>query len=1362
MDSLTLRPNEKIDMMASFGVGPGEGLTTVSVPPVVAPAPKTFSVSTPQSEGGSETLRPGEKINMMESFNTGGDVGKLSDESPQDIVQPTWRKGWNVIKSTAGVGVGTLNAATGYPFLWGFAAAEYLDPEQFYQMPWYKQLAVSFGGGFLSTLESIAKPGSMGTTGSDYYKAVTGRTIRDDLAHALGIRGVKNAEKWADTLGPMLTTTYDIMSDPSIALPVAASLARLKVPKGFVGSIPKSVIAQVDALNALDDKAVVAEARRLLQLAYDRKLWGIQQGESWYKSTGAKVGLYPPEYRGGIVSGETFEPTMRAKVGPAKMPGVDVEVTGGTRPPGGMVSGTPPSVGKTGMGVDVPREKVTIPPAAQRIMDAAKLRKVRYVQEGNLAKKSGVSALQFMNKARGRLGMPSYEDTKAASQEVEELYGKFGDTMLGKEFGRPDSDLISFDLGALVSAAKEVFGWDETLSALRVLELEDSAIGRTVKSALPDLMQTEGSKITGMVAPEGVSKVVDKTPQPTKVTPPVAKTVVISEPTVPTPPAAPKVVERDVLGNLNTTPEKAVSEDIYDILDGVGVEAPKPEPTAVPGETFRHAVVKKGDHVPGVGTIIETVETKDGKWWVQYMDDSTGKVSLKPLDTFMQKVKAVETPQVTLDMMGFQKMFDELVEGLSKMKAKYVSEKPPFQKQPIPDSILKSPGWDQVIKRRRTVTYKGTKIYAPEVYGVERSILMNLNEIPSPSGIPYIGKAIGLATKYLRTAQRTFDFIGPEATEMFKRPMDVAEHLVAVERVAFDKWLKELRSKIGFKSRTRIGTYAIAQQKSRILDPVTKKYIPYNDGIERLKAMGVTDIPVLDATEMQVYKLMRDKLDEIYTRLSAARVASGHKPFPKVDNYFTFMHDFAAIEAKGINLMRGGGLKELERYIHPTKTSFKSEKYRGKELYPLERDAFVIMERYMPQAFRHIHFSPRIAKLRELLSLMPAPNDPTGKLKWRLSETCPNTYQFISNWLDFQTGIDLGAGKHVEVNRMLTALNRNLPFALLSGYLRTVLIQYSSFRNTLTELGVKYMAQGVYDLLKAATDHTLWEEVMQKSNKMLVRSYDVSVQQAFDAIKSGRGGRLKTIVGRAGMKPTQWADITAAWATWRGAYRKGLAEGLGESKACNYADDTMIRTQGSGARSDISLIQQSAVGRTMSLLQTFAINDWDFLVRDVLGIGNPRVLTVDKLRKITRYVVGTTLINMIYEDGLQMNSPFGTPLRAFMQALDDGEDLPSASWQLIKELAENVPLVGGATRYGTSLFGPAPEMIQDVVTAMRNKRHRVGVMAETIAKAKGIPFTGQVSKYVKASGRGEPLWPRLAGKPTITGEAESSEEDSYW
>ena len=585
------------------------------------------------------------------------------------------------------------------------------------------------------------------------------------------------------------------------------------------------------------------------------------------------------------------------------------------------------------------------------------------------------------------------------------------------------------------------------------------------------------------------------------------------------------------------------------------------------------------------------------------------------------------------------------------------------------------------------------------VYEAEANVVKQMSELRT--------KPMGGWTE---TAIRTFEELGDSAKELFYRPIKSAEKEARVEFINLQKEVNKTKKELGLGSSKKIGTYAISKQK---------------EGLATLKEMKVK-IPELTPKEMKSYELMRSKFEELYDRLQAARKLSGRKPFEKVKNYFTFFRELSELEQLGFNPVTIDN-----RFVHPPATGFRFSKQRIKSTKALDLNAFRIFRNYTESALDHIHKSPAIAKGRELLGII-------GKDKERyvLADEKPRAHQFITRWLDSVAGKKSGdefLKLPDKVNRGLEKLNRNLTFAILSGNIRSALIQPTAFLNTVAEIGPKYAAAGIKGLLTPG----MKKFAMKNSNVLITRQYDISVKEAMRGVRGKLGG-AKQIAGGIGLKPLQVLDIQTAMATWMGAFRKAKNYfKMTAKEAFNYADDVVSKTQASAQASDLAPIQRTAGGKTLSLFQTFVINNWGFLTRDVMGIGNPKITNPVAFKKALTWVAGATLINIFYEDVLNMFSPLPTPIRAFREELEEGGSFPSASKEAAKEIVELVPIVGGAARWGTSPGGPVMQLGQELTEKISKKPGIKKGTGELAGKALGVPGTSQYYKTKRALKRGE-------------------------
>jgi len=192
-------------------------------------------------------LMPGPK-RPTEQLLTQEQMDAYKAEVERHMAEKDTPKGWlkqfgsaviNSPKRMAGMVLGTMNSPLA--FVWGSQAARYIDPEQFDKMPQWKQALVATGAGMESAWTSMSKEGEWGTLWGEYYKAVRGKTLEEDLPPNL---------KWT---APTIEFLANLTSDPLVGTGVINQLMKAKIPKGWIGKMPKKVVETLKELEFADD-----------------------------------------------------------------------------------------------------------------------------------------------------------------------------------------------------------------------------------------------------------------------------------------------------------------------------------------------------------------------------------------------------------------------------------------------------------------------------------------------------------------------------------------------------------------------------------------------------------------------------------------------------------------------------------------------------------------------------------------------------------------------------------------------------------------------------------------------------------------------------------------------------------------------------------------------------------------------------------------------------------------------------------------------------------------------------------------------------------------------------------------------------
>ena len=659
-------------------------------------------------------------------------------------------------------------------------------------------------------------------------------------------------------------------------------------------------------------------------------------------------------------------------------------------------------------------------------------------------------------------------------------------------------------------------------------------------------------------------------------------------------------------------------------------------------------------------------------------------------------------PEVTLETGGFQSMYEAFVDRL---KTRGGGE--------IKPEAVKTLDRGKIIKQRKV---KG-RIYPP-VYEAQLEILKGCRKLPQT-----------ITRRTFQNPIRTFEDAGGQALlDLTVHEYHARDSAIDLMRSKFRKDRKAISKGLKRKERERIMIHAIASEKN---------------GMPKLELMGykMADLPKLNAREKVAYDTLRARYEAWYTRLNRVRKAIGKEPFPYTENYFTFIRDLSWLERIEANPFDMSAADLNAQFVKMGATPFRFAKPRSNARYRLEMDPFHVLEIYEDSAIAHIQLSPLIAQLRELqLSI----TDPVSGKPFLLQNENPVLNSSLHSWTNHIAGMKSPTWKlSPEIESVMMRVNGNLAAAILGANVRSAMIQVTALRNTWTEIGIPYTMRGVLSLIDPAKRNF----AMKKSKVLRQRAYEVVVEDALRGIRAGRIGEAQKVAARVALKPLQILDLEWAKASWQGAYEyaKGPLK-FSESKARIYADDVVTMTQASARPGDIAPIQRFVAGKCLTLFQTFTINDWSFLVKDVARVGREGPFSKLAFKKAMRYIAATTAFNILMEDGLKIQSPFPTPIRAFRESLENGDDFPSLAWNVSKEFIEPIPLIGAA-RYGKDPFGPTGELVKESIEFAR-RDPMAPEWWELVPKWLGVPGTAQTAKTLRARKRGETTYGQVVGTYT--------------
>ena len=598
-------------------------------------------------------------------------------------------------------------------------------------------------------------------------------------------------------------------------------------------------------------------------------------------------------------------------------------------------------------------------------------------------------------------------------------------------------------------------------------------------------------------------------------------------------------------------------------------------------------------------------------------------------------------------------------------------------------------------------------------------------------------------------------------TELYDRLVDARSDQVREFR-AIDKDIDAIKKTVKGNKDTEknLAIYAYSQQKG---------------GMEILNEMGIKTIPQLTPKEMAAYEGVRGKLDGMFTRVNAARTQLGLEPIPKIENYFTFMRNASVIEDMMHNMIFESDVQLLWRQINEPNLEFL--KHRGDNKIPLETSFFDIYKNYMKKAVRYSLIAPVIAKANLILSPIKYQLG-DREVTFDLAKKDPNLHSYMTKWVNYSTEKIIPSSMEATftpvVRRIVSRINRNVAMGVLSFNVRSALIQPTSLRNAYIALGERYMYEGA----KRAIDPK-WTKFAEKNSRhLLTRAYDIQVEEVKRGLiqhaqrpeknpvkRYGKAALREVGTGLtkgalAGLYPLQLLDLGAAYVTWLGFYAKATApvakggKALTGKEARIYSDDWTVKTQASAALHDIAPLQRTPEGRLLTIFQTFVINEWNFMSKDVFGYRVKNMSSKERITNIARMVLGTALVNALTEKIIRVRSPFPTPEYAIYDAIKQGKTLKETAGLVLRELGESVPVMGGSIRYSTpykkfypagiQIYGDILQAGQKFLDSFDFSNFKIEDYA-SVGRLLGLAGTGQVEKYVRRRQRGASHFEALLG-----------------
>lgn len=415
---------------------------------------------------------------------------------------------------------------------------------------------------------------------------------------------------------------------------------------------------------------------------------------------------------------------------------------------------------------------------------------------------------------------------------------------------------------------------------------------------------------------------------------------------------------------------------------------------------------------------------------------------------------------------------------------------------------------------------------------------------------------------------------------IFKRTMDenFTKYLNLKEKTT--RRVKELTNefKLNENNFDKIGAWAVLQQEgglTKLLD----------SGFSRKDINNLT----LTKNELEVYNLMRRKLDSLFQPVRTVMRDVYGKNVIGVRDYFPFLTDHNALQDIEIQDQLGEELPVVGARVEPEK-GFTIERTLGPQ--QVRIDALGVFLRHVDNAAYLVSMAKDIRALGILAS--------SGQYEKAVGTL---GQEMTIEW------INLLARKGNAQNRVeiIDTLRRNIGVAVLGFKLSTIFVQPTALADGAALVGGRFVADGVTKVARPEWRKFLWDNVPE-----------IRERAGDDPAYLDLGGQGRLAKAReAGFLALKFVDSLTASSVAIGAYIKSVEQRGGtvdlknpDPVAIQEAQLMMRRTQASAFAKDTpAIISQGkltgneSVDRLILQFQSFMLNRWSLIKHDLWAAG---------------------------------------------------------------------------------------------------------------------------------------------------------------
>lgn len=355
----------------------------------------------------------------------------------------------------------------------------------------------------------------------------------------------------------------------------------------------------------------------------------------------------------------------------------------------------------------------------------------------------------------------------------------------------------------------------------------------------------------------------------------------------------------------------------------------------------------------------------------------------------------------------------------------------------------------------------------------------------------------------------------------------------------------------------------------------------------------------LSDKQQQAVKMLLDMNKEIWTKFNQSRVVQGLKPLKGIEGY-------APLVAKELGMLEGKGHlvdAEIWSNFENGKKVNKYARKRSDAQSEIMGDIFEAQRRYNQYMLQKAYLEPVSNNVRGLAD--------------HLKPFQKNAGEYLEEFAAYISGdkIDATQGK-----RFLRAITTGTTIGRLAGNLGTYVTQLSSLAPAINEVGFQHIEDAVNRII---ADPKILELNRIRSPHLQEGYNDVSIDQVHNYLKyhfqkpDENAGLLKRGFEK-GKEGTKWTvdkgmsliglmDMGVRNIVWEANYSKLQSEHPQWSKPSLEAEaDRLTKmTQGSSSRGYQAPMYRGALGKFLGVLQSFKLNEFHYIVSDVLNLDRP-------------------------------------------------------------------------------------------------------------------------------------------------------------